>query len=79
MNRASLISKTIENLSKLPDEKIMEVSDFAEFLFNKIENQSLSEGIKKLNSDSETFSFLAEDEVIYSTKDLKETYQNGKR
>lgn len=79
MNRASLISKTIENLSKLPDEKIMEVSDFAEFLFNKIENQFLSEGIKKLNSDSETFSFLAEDEVIYSTKDLKETYQNGKR
>ncbi|TKB98851.1 hypothetical protein FA046_06980 [Pedobacter cryophilus] len=55
----------------MPEQKVKEVSDFAEFLMHKIENQMLTEGIQKLNTDDETFSFLAEEEELYSTKDLK--------
>ena len=47
MTRETLIKKTIDNLSKLPDQKLKEVSDFAEFLINRIENQFMIEGIQE--------------------------------
>ncbi len=75
MNREIVIKKTIENLTRLPDQKLKEVSDFAEFLLYKIEGQLMTEGIQKLVSDSDTFKFLEEDEVIYSKDDLKEKYK----
>lgn len=75
MNREILIRKTIESLSKLPDQKVKEVSDFAEFLLNGIDNQILKEGIHRLTSESDTFSFLNEEEEIYSVRDLKEKYK----
>jgi hypothetical protein len=75
MKRETLIKKTIDNLSKLPDNKLKEVSDFTEFLLKKIENQIITEGIQKLTSDSKAFSFLEDDEELYSVKDLKEKYK----
>jgi hypothetical protein len=59
----------------IPDQKLKEVSDFAEFLLKGIEDQILTEGIQKLVSDSKTFSFLDEEEDLYSTEDLKERYK----
>jgi hypothetical protein len=75
MTRETLIKKTIDNLTRLPDQYLKEVSDFAEFLLNKIENQILTEGIQKLISDSQGFSFLEEEEDIYTAEDLKEKYK----
>lgn len=75
MTRETLIKKTIENLTKLPDQKLKEVSDFAEFLLNRIENQLMTEGIQKLVSDSKTFKFLESEEDHYSLDDLKERYK----
>ncbi len=75
MTRETLIKKTIDNLTKLPDQKIKEVSDFAEFLLNRIENQLMTEGIQKLVLDSEAFRFLEEEEDLYSVNDLKEKYK----
>ena len=75
MTRELLIKKTIENLSKLPDQKLKEVSDFAEFLLDRIENQLMTDGIQKLVSDSKTFQFLKDEEDLYSAKDLKERYK----
>ena len=75
MTREILIKKTIDNLSRLPDQKLKEVSDFAEFLLNRIEDQIVREGIQKLVSDSKTFSFLKDEEDIYSTDDLKERFK----
>lgn len=75
MTRETLIKKTIENLTKLPDQKLKEVSDFAEFLLNRIENQLMTEGIQKLVSDSKTFKFLESEEDLYSLDDLKERYK----
>ena len=75
MTRGTLIKKTIDNLTKLPDQKLKEVSDFAEFLLNRIENQLMTEGHQKLVSDSNTFKFLEREEDLYSVADLKERYK----
>lgn len=75
MTREKLIEKTIDRLSKLPDQKLKEVSDFAEFLLNKIEERNLTEGIQKLATESNSFKFLEDEEDLYSTSDLKETYR----
>ena len=75
MTREQLIEKTIEKLSKLPDQKLKEVSDFTEFLWSKLEDRSLTKEIQKLVADSKSFKFLEEEEDLYSTKDLKEVYK----
>jgi len=75
MTRELLIKKTIENLNKLPDQKLKEVSDFAEFLLNRIENQILTEGIQKITAYSKAFKFLEDEENIYTVEDLKERYK----
>jgi hypothetical protein len=50
------------------------VSDFAEFLLSKIENQILTEGIQKLAANSKSYQFLEDDPDLYSVSDLKERY-----
>ncbi|CAD5255851.1 MULTISPECIES: hypothetical protein [unclassified Imperialibacter] len=75
MTREVLIKRTMENLNKLPDQKLREVSDFAEFLLNRIDEAVITEGIQKLASDSVAFKFLDEEEELYSVDDLKEKYQ----
>ena len=55
MTRDILIKKTLDNLTRLPGHKLREVSDFAEFLINKIEDKLMTEGIQKLTSDSKSF------------------------
>jgi len=75
MTRETLIKKTIDNLTKLPDNKLKEVSDFAEFLLNRIENKIITEGIQKLVTDSKSFQFLEDEEDLYSADDLKERFK----
>ncbi|WP_181305055.1 hypothetical protein [Rufibacter sp. XAAS-G3-1] len=74
MTREVLIQRTIDNLSKLPDQKLKEVSDFAEFLLSKLEDSLLTEGIQKLAMDSKAFQFLEEEEELYTEADSKEKY-----
>lgn len=75
MTRQKLIEKTIEKLSKLPDQQLKEVSDFAEFLLSKIEDRCLVEGIQQIAADSKSFKFLEDEEDLYSALDLKESYK----
>lgn len=75
MSRDQLIRKVLDQLSKLPDQKVKEVSNFTEFLLYKIENQILTEGIQKMVSDSDAFHFLEEEEELYSEDDLKEKFK----
>lgn len=75
MNRQALIENTLKKLKRLPDSRIKEVSDFADFLLSKIDEQMIQEGIQQIVSDSDTFDFVLEDEEIYSVKDLKEKYK----
>ena len=75
MNRETLIRKAIENLAKLPDQNLKEVSDFAEFLLSKIDDKVIIEGIQKLTMDSKSFQFLEEEADLYTVNDLKEPYK----
>ncbi len=75
MPRETLIKKTIKTLSKLPPDKVKEVSDFAEFMYKKYEDEILLKGIEKLVSDSKVFYFLNDEEELYTVEDLKEKYQ----
>ncbi|GAB2781480.1 hypothetical protein GCM10027275_26470 [Rhabdobacter roseus] len=74
MSRHVLIQQTIDNLSKLPDQNVKEVSDFAEFLVSKLEDRLLTEGIQQLVTKSQSFQFLEEEEDLYTEADLKEKY-----
>ena len=75
MTREIIIKRTLDNLSRLPDQKLREVSDFAEFLLNKIDDKLLIDGIQKLTSESKSFKFLETEEDLYSKADLKEIYK----
>lgn len=74
MNRDAIIQKTVKTMSLLPDEKAEEVSQFADFILKKYEEHCIQQGIQKLNSDTETFNFLNEEENIYSPADIKEKF-----
>lgn len=75
MSRELLLKKTIEGLTKLPDQKLIEASDFVEFLLNRIDDKIITEGISRISAESKSFSFLEEVEVEYKTTDLKERYK----
>ena len=75
MTREKLIEATVDRLSKLPDEKLKEVSDFTEFLLKKIEAKQLTAGIQQLAAHSGSFNFLEDEEDLYSVSDLKEVYK----
>jgi hypothetical protein len=75
MSREILLKKTIEGLAKLPDHKLIEASEFVDFLLSRLEDKSMVNEISIMASESESFSFLNEDEVVYKKSDLKENYK----
>jgi hypothetical protein len=78
MTRQAIIERTLNAINQLPSEKAEEISDFADFVIKRYEEQRLSEGIQKMISKSQSFDFLNNDEDLYTEADLKEVY-NGKR
>jgi len=75
MLRQELIQKTVNYLDALPDDKINEITDFIEFLYQKHEETILREGIQQLCSHSGSFKFLEDEEDLYTMADIKETYR----
>jgi hypothetical protein len=55
MTRQLIIERTIKAINQLPEEKAEEISDFADFLTKRYEEDQLTQGIQKLTSDSQTF------------------------
>ena len=78
MDRQVLIDSTVNKIRQLPDAKIKEINDFADFLLSKIDDKIIQEGIYKLTSDSIAFEFLKDEDDLYTLNDLKEKY-NEKR
>lgn len=74
MNRQILIDKAVNKIRKLPDTKIQEINDFADFLLSKIDDSIILDGIKELTSKSKSFDFLNSEEDLYNEEDLKERY-----
>ncbi len=74
MNREKLLENTQKYLNALPDDKIIEVYDFVEFLYRKQEEYVLKMGIHELESHSQSYEFLKDEEDIYTVNDIKEKY-----
>jgi len=51
------------------------VRDLVDFLSQKTDDQLLQQDIQKLASSSNAFSYLNEEEDLYSVNDLKERYK----
>ena len=75
MEKETLIKRTVKTLSKLPQNKILEVSDFADFILKKYEEELLQKGVSVLVSEAKTFYFLKDEEDLYTVHDLKEKYK----
>ena len=75
MNRKVVIEDTLKKIQQLPDFKILEINDFADFLLSKIDDKILLEGIQKIASDSKSFEYLKNEGDLYSVNDLKEKYK----
>lgn len=75
MNRQVLIANTIDKIRQLPDLKIKEINDFADFLLSRIDDKIILEGIQKMVSDSKSFDYLKDEEDLYTVEDLKERYK----
>ena len=75
MEKEVLIKRTIYNIQRLPATKVKEVNDFAEFLLNKIDDQLITEGIKRISGSSKSFDFLNKEQDLYSVTDLKVKYR----
>ncbi|HMG15581.1 MAG TPA: hypothetical protein VK590_09050 [Saprospiraceae bacterium] len=74
MTKQAIIERTIKIINQLPQDKAEEISDFADFIIKRFEEQTLTKGIKNILSDSNTFEFLNTDDDLYSESDLKEVY-----
>jgi hypothetical protein len=74
MTKEALIEKTLQAISRLPADKVQEISDFADFLLKQLDDQILQKGIDAFMTSSDSFEFLKEEEELYSTKDLKVKY-----
>ncbi len=76
MTRQIIIERTLNAINQLPEEKAEEISDFADFVYKRYEENTLTKGIQKITTESKAFEFLNNEEEIYSIADLKEVY-NG--
>ena len=76
MTRQSIIEQTVGVINRLPENKAEEISDFANFVIRRYEEQRLTEELHNVISKSKTFEFLHEEEDLYSAADIKEKY-NG--
>jgi hypothetical protein len=74
MTRQAIIDKTVQAINLLPQDKAIEISDFADFIIKKYEEKTLTDNIQKLTSESKAFDFLNSEEELYSLDDLKEKY-----
>ena len=72
MTQQEIIERTVQAINQLPQEKASEISDFADFITKKYEEQLLTDNIQQLIISSKSFSFLNEEEDLYSVNDLKE-------
>lgn len=75
MNRKVLFDNAVNKIKKLPDAKLQELHDFADFLLSKIDDKITIKHIQKLTSDSKAFNFLYEEEDLYDESDLKEKFK----
>jgi hypothetical protein len=55
--------------------KLLEASEFVDFLLSRLEDKSLTKQIHYLIDNSESLSFLEEEPELYQKSDLKEQFK----
>ena len=74
MTKEILIKKTLQSLSKLPKEKVREVSDFVDYILKKYDEEVLQQGIEAIVGKSDYYNLLKNEEDLHTVEDLKEKY-----
>ena len=74
MTKQLIIERTLKVINLLPTDKAVEISDFADFIFKRYEEQLLTEGIQKMAYESKSFDFLHDEEEAFTLSDLKVIY-----
>lgn len=73
MTKQAIIEHTVNVINQLPEEKAVEISDFADFLIKRYEDVQLSKDLTNLASEK-SFDFLNDEEDLYTESDIKEVY-----
>lgn len=76
MKRQAIINHTVAIINQLPPDKATEISDFADFVIKRYDEQLITENIQNLVSDAHVFNYLHYEEVLYTVTDLKERYND---
>ncbi|HEX6982259.1 MAG TPA: hypothetical protein VF181_05820 [Balneolaceae bacterium] len=74
MTREKVLKETINQLQELSKSELKEVSDFVSFLKSKLQDRELTYSIQRQAEQGNSFSFLEDEEELYSVDDLKERY-----
>ena len=74
MTKQSIIDRTVQIINLLPEEKAIEISQFADFVLKKLEEAYLQKNIEHIIENSTSFNFLNEEEEIYTFNDCKKSY-----
>ena len=74
ISKQAIIDRTIKAINLLPADKAEEISDFADFVSKRYEEQLLTHGIQQLAAESKAFDFLNAEEDLYTEADLKKIY-----
>lgn len=77
MTKEAIIERTVKAINQLPQEKAEEISDFADFVIKRYEEQVLTKGILQLSTNSQSFQFLDDEEDLYHVTDLKVRFNEG--
>jgi hypothetical protein len=76
MTKQIMIEQTLKVFNQLPEEKVEEISNFADFILKRYEESELLKGIQKISYDSNSFTFLNEETDLYTLADLKKVYND---
>jgi hypothetical protein len=76
MTKQLMIEQTLKVFNQLPEEKVEEISNFADFILKRYEVSELLRGIQKIASNSNSFNFLNEEKELYTIADLKKVYND---
>ena len=74
MTKQLIIERTLKVINLLPNEKALEISDFADFILKRYEEQLLTNGIQNIVTVSQSFDFLNNEADDYTLSDVKVEY-----
>jgi hypothetical protein len=66
MSKQAIFERTLKAIHLPPADKAAEISDFADFVSKRYEEQLLVKGIQQLTAESDAFNSLNNEEELYT-------------